>query len=126
VDGAILLAVADPTVRRHLLSLVAERGYACRQAASLAECARTLQSTRHPVAILDLDLLGDDPLHSAQTLLAKAPDIRLIGLDSVAERRADLDASPLFHAVIPKPFLAERLLGVLAQIVTPHGSTAAD
>ena len=126
MQGTILLAVADATIRRHLVSLVAERGYACRQTASLAECARALQSIHHPVAILDLDLLGDDPLHSAHTLLAKAPDMRLIGLDSVAERRADLDASPLFHAIIPKPFLAERLLGVLADIVPPQSNTAPD
>ena len=116
----ILLIVGDPTVGKHLAALVAGRGYECSVVPSLAEAGRELRERAYALVILDLDLLGDDPVPTARQFRRAHPTVRLVGLDSLAEHRARGGDSP-FDAVIPKPFLIDPLLAALPTLIPAAG-----
>lgn len=122
MQARVLLALADPTVLKHLSHLLAGRGYECRCAPTLSAAIAELRAAPCQAAVLDLDLLGADLAASARRLREADPAARLIALDSLAERRRPDEAATAFDAVIPKPFLLEPLLDTLAPGPRPRGA----
>lgn len=118
MQARILLVEADALISKHLVTLIRRHGYSCEAVSSLSAALDALRRDAFGLIILDLDLPGTDPSAIAKELRGIRPEVRLVGLDSVAESRGGGASSPAaFDAVIPKPFVVEPLLAALPCLV---------
>jgi DNA-binding response OmpR family regulator len=113
MQDSVLLVLADPSVLKRLVSLLAQRGYRCQAAPSLDAALAALRRSVYTWVVVDLDLLGSDVVGGADELRAASPGTRLVGLDALAERHETHRAAARFHAVLPKPFFLDSLLATL-------------
>ncbi len=121
----ILLIEADPTIRKHLSTLLDARGYQCLAIPSLEAALAEAPRRSYAVVVVDLDLAGSDAGAMAGCLRGAAPTAQLVGLDAGGGVRG-LEA---FDLVVAKPFLAEPLLAAISQLLPPDapwGETSAD
>jgi len=126
MQGTVLLVVADPMIRKHLSALIGRHGYLCQPTPSLDEAVAELRRQAYPVAILDIDLLGHDPAVTARQFRGLAPGLRLVGLDSVAERHLSGSSASPFDAIVAKPFLVDPLLRALESLLASAVGPAVD
>jgi DNA-binding response OmpR family regulator len=108
-----LLIEPDPTLGKYLTSLVRQGGYECHLVASLEAGVDRLRQRHYRLVVLDLDFLGLHPLALAGQLVGVGSRPRLIGLDSMPERRGGDGAPPPLDVLLHKPFLADALLAAL-------------
>ena len=119
----ILLIEADPVIRKHLAAVIGRFGYSCCPVAGLVAGLDELARRFYPLVIVDLDLAGASDPGLAQRLRASRPALRLVGLDSQAENHDGDLAVASFDAVVPKPFVCDALLPLIAPIL--RGGSAA-
>jgi DNA-binding response OmpR family regulator len=113
MDDSVLLIEGDDVIRRHLAALVAESGHPCHSVPDLRAGLHELRQRPYRFVVLDLDLPEARSTEAVRRLRLARPDSCLIGLDSAAEKDARFSEAP-FDAIIPKPFVLDHLLEVLA------------
>lgn len=109
----ILLVEADPTISKHLLALLRQRGYQCAAVTTLSAALAAMRDALYDAIIVDLDLAGGEPRACASELRSAGAASRLIGLDSRGEPPEDDRLQESFDTVIPKPFFVEPLFAAL-------------
>lgn len=119
MDDLILLIEADDVIRKHLAALLGQNGYRCRPVACLAAGLNELRQRRYPLVVLDPPGAAAPGL--SRQFRSLQADIRLVCLDTAVESHGRTQPDGSFDAVIPKPFVFDTLLNVLADLL-PSGS----
>ena len=126
MQAHILIAEADPTIRKHLECLLRDLGHACAGVSSLPAALTELQGQPYDIVIVDLDLARGGQGDFTAQLLGARRSVRLIGLDSAGGHDSHGALHRNLDAVIPKPFLAEPLLATLPALLTARGGAQAE
>lgn len=117
----ILLVEPDPIIRKHLAAILGRAGHACCQVSCVRAAIAELARRPYPLVIVDLDLPGSCDPGLAQRLRARQPAPRLVALDSQPENHDGDLAIASFDDVVPKPFVLDALLPLIATLL-PSGN----
>lgn len=117
---SILVVDDDPDFLSTLGSILREGGYEAVEAGGLDEAVEYLRRRRPGVVVLDLRLERIDPRDSITTIREVSPAVTIIlysGHPAQLRETAAALPSRWVHAVLPKPFEPDRLLGLLEGVL---------
>lgn len=117
-NNPVILVIEDePATRMLLQDIFVEEGYEVLLAEDGAQAMTLLSAIQPELVTLDLNL---PDIHGTRLLLLLRQDMQLHEVKVVlisAEETIPASSRALVHAVVPKPFAIDTLLGVVQQLL---------
>ncbi len=116
--GRVLVVDDHEEVREPLVTWLCRQGLAADGVGTLEQALAHLQKRKYGLALVDLDLAGDDGIHFIQTLEQGAPDTRVMVMSTpewIAQRSEELLTSGVMDAFV-KPLDLDEIRHMLIRL----------
>jgi CheY-like chemotaxis protein len=125
-SAAPLILVADDSapIRGIFSSILTEAGYSVVEAADGAQTRERLRASRIGLALIDLNMPGQEGLEDVRKLRSKHPDLKIVLVSAAFGPAPSADPRALgVDAVLGKPVPAEALLDAVRRLLAPQPGT---